>query len=455
MSKPSDSTRYDTIVIGAGVAGVTAARLLAGAGQRVVVLEARDRVGGRLHTLREGGRIIDHGASWIHGIDDCPLYDVARGLELPMQEFTMGSYQVDGRPLTYFGPDGERLDASAAAGFAGDVHALDAVLVGVIEESSTGASWAEVVDQGIAELGWSGSRADRVREYLHHRSEEQCGAEARDLGAHGLDDDVIDGDEVVFPRGYDELATRLAESLDIRLSHRVSDVRWSPDGATVRATTADGVAEFSGDRVVVTVPVGVLKSGAFSFDPPLEDPVASALEGFEMNAFEKVFLRFSERFWDEGVYGVRRLGPAGRNWHSWYDLSALSGEPTLLTFAAGDWAREVRGMSDAEIAESVVARLQEIYGVAVTAPTHVHVTRWQDDPFTHGSYSFMTTRSRTDDHDRLAEPLGGGVLQIAGEATSTEHSATVTGAMITGHRAAERILGRPVAYEELLVRLPE
>lgn len=449
-------TEFDTIVIGAGVSGLTAARLLARAGQRVLVLEARDRLGGRVHTEREGGRTADVGASWIHGIDDCPLYDVASGFGMPMTEFTMGSYQPDGRPLVYFSPEGRKLSDAEAAAFAADIHEADDRLESLIAEAPAGDSYADVVERALTSLAWDQPRAQRVREYLHHRSEEQCGAAARDLGAHGLDDDVIEGDEVIFPRGYDELATRLAEGLDVRLLHEVSRVKWSEaasgtPGAEVFAVADDGTARnFTAAHVVVTVPVGVLQSDAFSFEPPLPEPVASALSGFEMNAFEKIILRFDRKFWDDGVYGVRRQGPAGDWWHSWYDLGGVSDEPTLLTFAAGDCARAIRGMSDAEIVASVMTGLRGIYGDSVPEPVHARITRWQDDPYTHGSYSYMTVDSAVEDHDLLATPVGGGVLHIAGEATSADDSATVTGAMISGHRAAERIASRTLDYASLL-----
>ena len=210
--------------------------------------------------------------------------------------------------------------------------------------------------------------------------------------------------------------------------------------------------ETSAARVVVTVPVGVLKSGTLTFDPPLSEPVAGALDRLEMNAFEKVFLRFGSKFWDEGVYAIRRQGPAAQWWHSWYDLSALHGEPTLLTFAAGPCARAVREWSDEEIAASVLGSLREIYGDAVPEPTRIDVTRWQDDPFAHGSYAYMTVGSTTADHDLLATPLGGGVVHLAGEATWTDDPATVTAALESGRRAASNILGRDVQVAELWSR---
>lgn len=439
-------TRVDSIVVGAGIAGLTAARLLVQAGQRVLVLEARDRVGGRVHTERIDGRVTDIGASWIHGIEDCPLYDVATGFGMDMAEFTMGSYQPDGRPLVYYSPDGERLTEGAAVKFASDIHEIDARLVPLIADSAPGDSYAAMVDAALAGTDWTAERVARVREYLHHRSEEQCGADASALGAHGLDDDVIDGDEVVFPNGYDELAYHLAEGLDVRLEHEVTHVRWSNTGVSVQS----GSEEFEADRAIVTVPIGVLRSGAFSFEPELPEPVSGALERFEMNAFEKVFLRFPRSFWDDAVYGVRRQGAAGAWWHSWYDLSATGGEPTLLTFAAGECAREIRDWSDAQIVASVMDALREIYGPDIPDPVHARITRWQHDVFSRGSYSFMTVDAGVDDHDLLATPLAGGALQIAGEATSSDDSATVTGAMTSGHRAAERAAGRPLDYASLL-----
>ena len=436
----------DTIVVvGAGVAGLTAARLLAGAGQRVVVLEARDRVGGRTHTDRSGFAM-DLGASWIHGIDDNPLHAAAQAFAMPMVEFSVGSYQPDGRPIAYYGPDGARLSDEETARFAADVHAFDEALASTIAGSELGTSYEAVVEQTLASAGWSEERTQRVREFLRHRTEEQYGVWIGELDAHGLDDDQVDGDEVVFPEGYDRLATCLADGLDVRLEHVVSRVRWHADGVVVSC----GTEELAADRAIVTVPIGVLRSGDLVIDPPLPEPLAGAVGRLEMNAFEKVFLTFSERFWDEDVYAIRRQGPAAEWWHSWYDLSALHGVPTLLTFAAGPCAQAVRDWSDEAIAASVLTSLREIYGDRVLQPTSVHVTHWQDDPFARGSYAYMTVGSSPEDHDVLATPVGG-VLHLAGEATWTEDPATVTAAFRSGHRAAENVLGRTVPIESVWV----
>ena len=378
---------FDTIVIGAGVAGLTAARLLTKAGRRVVVLEARDRVGGRVLTDRRYGLVTDLGASWIHGITDSPVAAAAEAFGMRTAEFTVGGYQPDSRPIAYYGPDGKRLTDAAAQRFIDDIHAVDATLLGVVADSDPDASYRDVTEEALRQQGWDEERTQRVREYLEHRSEEQYGAWIEDLAAHGLDDDSIDGDEVVFPDGYDRLPSRLAVGLDIRLIHVVTRVEWSAEGVTI---TTEDHGTFTADNAVVTVPVGVLQSDDFVIEPALPEPVAGALGRLKMNAFEKVFLRFPTKFWDDGVYVIRQQGPESRWWHSWYDLTALHDTPTLLTFAAGPAAVETRDWDEERIVESVLAQLRRLYGDRVERPTHVHITDWQDDPFAHGSYAYMT-----------------------------------------------------------------
>lgn len=305
----SDRTneRADVVVVGAGVSGLTAAKLLRDAGLRVIVLEARDRIGGRTHTERADGWVTDMGASWIHGIDDGPAFAAVQSFGMPTTEFTVGSFQVDSRPIAYYGPDGARLSDAEAAAFARDVHDFDAALASTVAASAAGASYGDAVEATLASLAWAEDRGQRVREFMRHRSEEQYGAWIDDLDAHGLDDDETNGDEVVFAEGYDQLAANLAAGLHIRLSHEVSRVEWQArSGVQVHSSRGS----FHADQAIVTVPIGVLQSGEFGFDPPLPKETGSALSGFRMNAFEKVFLRFPHRFWPEDVYAIRRQGEA-------------------------------------------------------------------------------------------------------------------------------------------------
>ncbi|WP_096714644.1 flavin monoamine oxidase family protein [Microbacterium sp. SZ1] len=430
---------YDTIVIGAGMSGSTAARMLVDEGRRVLVLEARDRIGGRMHTDRSAGFPVDLGASWIHGIDDSPLWDLVQALDIPTVEYTVGSFQVGGRPIENFSDEGTPMDAAATAQWIADVDEADRLLVEEIAASSSGDTYLDVTERALDRSGFTPQRIDEVREFFRHRVEEQCGAWIGDLDAHGLDEDAIDGDEVIFPRGYDELPRRIAAGLDVRLDTSVTHVSRTPDGAVV--TTADG-EEYEARSVVVTVPLGVLKAGVIDFAPPLPDSIAGPIARLGMGVFNKIFLQFPDRFWAEDSYVLRALGEAGEHWHSWYDVSDVSGIPTLLTFAAGPFGRRMQELSDDEIVADALDSLRRLYPGAAE-PTAQWITRWGQDPFSVGSYSHLAVGSSHHDHDQLAGPVDG-VLHFAGEATWGDEPATVGAAFYSGHRAAERILGAPV-----------
>jgi monoamine oxidase len=413
--------------------------MLADAGQDVVVLEARDRIGGRMLTDRSAGFPVDLGASWIHGIDGSALFELVQALGIPTREFTVGSFQAGGRPMEHFAGDGTPMDDAASARWIHDVDFVDGLLAEEIARSSPGDTYLDVTERALDRSGLAPERIDEVREFFRHRVEEQCGAWIGDLDAHGLDEDAIDGDEVIFPRGYDELPHRLAAGLDIRLAHRVTMVARSSEG--VAATTDRGV--FHARRAVVTVPLGVLKAGDIAFDPALPAEVSEPIARLGMGVFNKVFVQFDERFWDDTSYVLRTLGEAGADWHSWYDVSAISGRPTLLTFAAGPFGARMQGQADDAVVASAVHALRRLYGRAVGDPVAYWVTRWGDDPYSRGSYSHVAAGASHRDHDALAGPVDG-VLHFAGEATWGAEPATVGGAYLSGHRAAERILSRAV-----------
>ncbi|TDN44311.1 monoamine oxidase [Curtobacterium flaccumfaciens] len=437
----------DVVVVGAGVAGLAAARALALGGQRVVVLEARDRIGGRTWTDSTLGVPVDLGASWIHGVDGNPLWALAPRFGIDTVEFTVGSFQFDGRPIAWHGPSGARLSAADAASFVADLHTVDAALDTVVAHAPPPSTYAAAVDTVLRSLQWQGDRAARVREYMAHRSEDLCGAPVTVLDAHGLEEEHVPGDEVVFPGGYGQYAEALSAGLDVRLSSVVRSVSQSDTDVVVGL--ADGWS-ITAQHVVVTVPLGVLQAGDVTFDPPLSDPVAGAVGRLGMGAYDKVFLRFPSRFWDDWV--IRQQGSAGVDWHSWYDMSRVTGEPVLAALVGGSGARRLETLPDAMVIEEGLAALRRMYGDSVPEPEAYRITRWAADPFARGSYSYLHVGASADDHDLLGTPSGR--VQLAGEATWGDDPATVHGALLSGLRAASRLLGTDVAASTLAEPLP-
>lgn len=438
----------DVVVVGAGVSGLAAARALVQGGKRVVVLEARDRVGGRTWTDDALGVPVDLGASWIHGVDGNPLWELAPALGIDTVEFTVGSFQFDGRPIGWHAPSGRRLTEAEAASFVADLHALDAALPEVVEHAPPPSTYASAVNAVLRDLRIDGDRAARVREYTAHRSEDLCGAPVTVLDAHGLDEEHVPGDEVVFPRGYGQYARALAEGLDVRLSSVVRAVRQSPDGAVVEL--ADGRVTTAAE-VVVTVPLGVLQAGAVTVEPPLAPDVLDAMGRLGMGVYDKVFLRFPERFWGDD-WVVRQQGPAGVDWHSWYDMSRVTGEPVLAALVGGAGARRIESLPDALVVDEGLEALRRMFGSSVPEPDAVRITRWAADPFARGSYSYLHVGASPDDHDLLGSRCGR--VQLAGEATWGDDPATVHGALLSGLRAAGRLLGHEVEPLSLAEPIP-
>ncbi|MDT0232598.1 NAD(P)/FAD-dependent oxidoreductase [Curtobacterium sp. BRB10] len=428
----------DVVVVGAGVAGLAAARALALGGQRVVVLEARDRIGGRTWTDSSLGVPVDLGASWIHGVDGNPLWALASAFGIDTVEFTVGSFQFDGRPIAWHDPSGAALSAEDTSAFVADLHTVDAALDAVVAHAPPPSTYAAAVDTVLRSLRWQGDRAARVREYTAHRSEDLCGAPVTVLDAHGLDEEHVPGDEVVFPGGYAQYARALAEGLDVRLSSVVRSVTQAGDSVTVGLT--DGTTVVA-PQVVVTVPLGVLQAGDVVFDPPLSAPVTGALDRLGMGAYDKVFLRFPSRFWSDS-WVIRQQGSAGVDWHSWYDMSRVTGAPVLAALVGGAGARRLETLPDAMVVDEGVAALRKMFGPSVPRPEAFRITRWAEDPFSRGSYSYLHVGASPDDHDLLGTPSGR--VQLAGEATWSDDPATVHGALLSGLRAAGRLLGTQV-----------
>lgn len=422
----------DVLVVGAGIAGLAAARALTAKGVRVTVLEARDRTGGRIHS-RDG---FDFGAHWIHGTEGNPLTNLARSVGVP-------TYFVGGDSTYTGGWDRMRFPSLPDEEKDRSIIAADAVLDALdAARSAPGPdrSLADAVEAVLPQLGLTESEKRFARWHLDLLAREDCGADLRGLSARGWDEgfEVYGyGDSVVLD-GFQVLTDRLAEGLDIRLETVVQRIEHGAEG--VRVLTDRG--EFRSPRVLVTLPLGVLKAGAVVFDPPLPASKRAAIDRLGCGTLAKVGLLFERVFWPPTVYVFGLDEDDGDAGTVAVSQAAVDGSPLLILLAGGRLGERVEAMTEAEARGWALERLRRAFGAEVPDPVAVLRTGWSRDPFARGAYSHVAVGSSVADIVAVAEPVDER-LHFAGEATNPTQWAVAHGAYVSGLREAARISGDP------------
>jgi hypothetical protein len=252
-------------------------------------------------------------------------------------------------------------------------------------------------------------------------------------------DEAFGGSDLLLKPGYMSLIEGLAQGLDIRFSQLVRGVAWSSSG--VRVTTASGV--FDADRVVITLPLGVLKRGEIEFSPGLPSAKKTAISKLRMGVLDKTYLKFPTAFWQTREDSVGFIGNVGARSSTqipeYYTLDQAVGVPILFGFTAGAQARRLEQLDLSTISASTMASFRKIFGNSVPEPEAVMQTRWSSDPYSYGSYSYISVGAKTEYYDALARPINGRVF-FAGEATHRTYPGTVHGAYLSGIREANRVV---------------
>jgi monoamine oxidase len=439
------------VVVGAGIAGLTVANALANAEVECVVVEARERIGGRLHTIDLAGGPVDLGGSWIH-------HPVGN----PMRAFAdqVGVACRSGNPLSELAGfdhgEGRRLSkAEVAANLRLVNEQFPEAVDRLRTELGPEASVAEGIESFVAGAGLETGAARRARQGLRAWIE----AEAADLperqSLRWMWNENEYGGEFFgdLPTGgYGSLVDAMAAGVDVRLGVEVAEVVRSAHGVAVRGV---GGSVEHGSHVVVTVPLGVLKRGAPLFSPVLPPDRLAAIERLGFGRLEKVALRFDEPFWRAAGLPHVMLFPREREESTVWAIGqdAFDASPTLVFFVFHSATGHMLGATPDKGAGWALALLAEAIGGPCPAPAAVAVSSWATDPYSGGAYTHIPPGAEPADVDLLGEPIGGRLL-FAGEHTQSDRMSYADGAMTSGIREAKRLLRQPSVRLGPLVTAP-
>ena len=395
----------DVLVIGAGAAGLAAAAELARAGRSVLIVEARDRIGGRCDTRRLPAIAVpvELGAEFIHGRPQATYSLMEKAGVAAVDSTRTQLLASDGRlqPVNMF----THAQTVARRKLKGRDVSFRAFLARQRLPRLT-RTLATMMVQGFDAAD---PRLASAREIL----DEWTGVSAAQPRPNG---------------GYGPLLEFLARQAKVQLQTVVRELRWKRSAVEVRGTFRGERWSAWAPRAVITLPIGVL--------PSLVKDKREALSKLESGPVIRVAMAFREAFWEKAHPGVAFFhSPSAPFPTFWTPLPMHA--PLLTAWAGGPKAARLTGSSERHLLRSALASVRSVLG-NIDEPSAFAIHDWQADPYARGGYSYVRVGG-TGAREDLAAPLEE-TLYFAGEATDTEQSGTVGGALASGQRAAREVL---------------
>lgn len=424
LARPFPAPGKRVLIIGAGMAGAAAAAALRAAGTEVLVLEARSRTGGRIHTDRSLGMPVDLGAAWIHHPRGNPLVPLAEAQQLRTTptRFTQ---------LHLIEPGGDSLPARRLLRPALAWQRAFRQAARQADRMPPALSLWEALEPRLDPPG-----DPRLSSLIRQAAETELAASLETVGAAQVLRARLRGagQDLFMRDGYQPLVDSLLEGVQVLLNQPVQQIVQR--GSRVTAYTRE--TSYEADALILTVPLSILQAGQIEFDPPLPADKREALARMRLGLMNKVILPFEAPCWDTRKQFIVLLGEAQEPDRILVNMHAFTGQPVLAALYVHREAEALEHADPEAVRHSWTARLHRAFpGREIALRTPI-LTRWRADPYSQGSYSYPHAGALAGDAALLAAPWGR--IRFAGEATESQHSSYVHGAYLSGLREARAVL---------------
>lgn len=409
----SENNRPTVMVVGAGVSGLCAANELTKLGFNVILVDARDRIGGRIHSIElENGRFIELGAHFMHGIKDNPIYNLHEKYKIEIKPYANNEWAV-------YDIEGNKLNKNKLTSLVKEYeHIIRTLSIERQSDTKDRFTAEEIQSIDLDKLKQKIKNSDDLEKIIKMINLEKINKETFFHYKLGVNKKEHESNYLVI-NGYIKLLEGLLKEanhtglLTVRLSTEITKIDHS--SYEIVAHTKEGEM-IHADAMICTLPLGVLKNGNVKFDPLLPKAKMAAINTLKMAVLNKVILEFDRVFWDNLSHFVVLYDPTLNSWLDILNLQFFNTQTTPI-FMSSIYTNDSNYNlpEDKYIVNHFVNLLKRIYPHSFRLLKNYWITHWDEDPFSFGSFSYHPKETSLDDNTEIARPIGR--LIFAGEHT--------------------------------------